>query len=194
MTDTKDKNVRLRQQSKLYGVLFHTYNEQFFSGRLPAYRVRVVHSMPGLIAGETLRKKRLIRLKDGVEKEMQALLLHEMAHAATNQFHAGKWLAEMKRLQELGAEIRPEDLEDTRALSAKVMLDRACLYEIDQPGYTLQQFLRHLAKSGQARSPAEARQLYPRLKGVIRRAKLKARKMQAIITEERFVSPDSGDE
>ena len=57
------------------------------------------------------RSHREIRLRvTGPKSHMVHILLHEMAHAATNGFHGIKWTFEMIRLRDLGAPIDTQDL------------------------------------------------------------------------------------
>jgi hypothetical protein len=90
---------------------FDDLNQRYFKGRLPRYRVRLVSAIPqpsgdiGITWGQIDRRRKTITLRRAPAAELCENLLHEMAHAATNEWHGPKWLAEMKRLQALGAPI-----------------------------------------------------------------------------------------
>ena len=91
--------------------LFETYNQRFFGGRLPAYRIVLSDRGPGF-RGLWCKKEREIHLRMSLQgMDLRRTLLHEMAHAAVARAGHGKvWLAEMLRLAELGAPTR-EDWE-----------------------------------------------------------------------------------
>jgi hypothetical protein len=109
--------------------LFETYNQKFFGGRLPAYRiVRSSRYVTGFNA-KCRKKEREIHLGTELQgTEFKKCLLHEMAHAATNVGHGQRWLAEMHRLAEMGASTRNDwkDYQDpakrvgTREIAAEV--------------------------------------------------------------------------
>ena len=89
---------------------FHEFNQRYFGGKLPRYRVRVVDYIPKQREhGHINRKQRLICLLAGHQDAcMIATLLHEMAHAATNDQHADRFMEEMKRLLSVSAPITYE--------------------------------------------------------------------------------------
>jgi len=89
--------------------LFQEFNLKYFDGRLPHYHVKVVSDITRAgEQGQINRKRRLIRLTPG--DCMEATLVHEMAHAASNVHHAAKWQGEMKRLLVAGAPVCEVDL------------------------------------------------------------------------------------
>ena len=113
--------------SARYQQLFHDFNDRYFAGRLPDYRVRVVRQMScqhqGSLHhfdGECRRRERAITLAGQTvlggarlthtEEDMRQILIHEMAHAATNDYHGLKWRGEMRRLAQLGAPVQADDL------------------------------------------------------------------------------------
>jgi hypothetical protein len=91
---------------------FETYNQRFFGGRLPAYRIVLTDRGPGF-RGLWCKKEREIHLRMSLQgMDLRRTLLHEMAHASVRRGGHGKvWLAEMLRLAELGAPTR-EDWQD----------------------------------------------------------------------------------
>jgi hypothetical protein len=109
--------------------LFQTYNLQFFSGRLPAYRI--IRSNRYVKGANAMCRKKQREIHLGAELQgitLKKCLLHEMAHAATNVGHGKLWLTEMHRLAEMGAPTREElnDYKDpakrvgTREIAAEV--------------------------------------------------------------------------
>src|SRR5215472_1627551 len=85
--------------------LFAEFNQRYFGGRLPKYRLRSELYMTRL--GEVGRchiRQRLIRINRSLkDDEAISCLLHEMAHAATTEHHRKPWKAEMIRLRHAGA-------------------------------------------------------------------------------------------
>jgi hypothetical protein len=145
-----------------YQALFEEFNQQYFAGRLPHYRVVVVPSITRLgEQGRILRRRRLIELQIlSPQEEMVATLLHEMAHAATNDHHAARWQEEMYRLQHLGAPICPEDVPLIRRLTRALVREAAEAALTDVPALTARQFLRGLAYDNR-RSQADFQRRYP---------------------------------
>jgi hypothetical protein len=130
------QNSEIPEQSALFQELFRTFNDQYFAGRLPEYRIQVVYDVwyweterygypaspalfeaSGFIAFD--QRRILIRflsfLKVGLT--MQGVLLHEMAHAATDGDHGDNWTNEMLRLKLLGAPVDKDDFEPSSAES-----------------------------------------------------------------------------
>jgi hypothetical protein len=162
-----------------YQALFEEFNTRYFAGRLPLYHVRVVPDLHGGHDGEVKRKQRVIRLKKRPEAVMISLLLHEMAHAATNNFHARKWLEEMGRLKQEGAPINKEDLEPDEVGQKKRISHYAFVLAMEDPRLTVPQFIRYLvAERGLADSQAQLRRHYPRMDRILHAAKNRARKAQ----------------
>ena len=84
--------------------LFKKFNEQYFGNHLSAYSIRVIHGTA--YSGFCNKKRRLIKIQWGQSPdETIGTLLHEMAHAATNDGHGKKWMNEMIRLREAGAPV-----------------------------------------------------------------------------------------
>ena len=92
--------------------LFTAYNERYFGGRLPRYRVVFRVVMPGAeigACGYTDCKRRTILLYSGIRHDrhiVDEMLLHEMVHAANGPYHGDKFLFELKRLDDAGAPIK----------------------------------------------------------------------------------------
>jgi hypothetical protein len=87
-----------------FQALFNQFNDRYFSGRLPSYRICVVDRITkkGESGWHYVRTKR-IKIRFANHELMTETLLHEMAHAASNDFHGPLWKKVMRRLQELGA-------------------------------------------------------------------------------------------
>jgi SprT-like family len=85
--------------------LFSKFNERYFDGRLPSYRIVFINDPRVGLHGECLKSKREIHLSASLSGEqLTKTLLHEMAHAAVPRpGHCKGWLAEMRRLANLGA-------------------------------------------------------------------------------------------
>jgi hypothetical protein len=84
--------------------LFHDLNQRYFTGRLPRYHVIVTPQLRHA-AGKIARRSRRIYLQPAPPDMLMTTLLHEMAHAATNDRHGPLWRAEMERLRALGAPV-----------------------------------------------------------------------------------------
>jgi SprT-like family len=168
--------------SKQYQALFDELNCRYFNGRLPAYRIKVVDRLNWLNGrGEITRRTRLIRLQKRAAEadEMISTLLHEMAHAATNDHHAHKWREEMARLQRLGAPIAPIDLQTpprvTRSFVRQVAEDALG----DQPDAPLRGFIRwFIYEYGYAQSATAFRRKYPWAARVFSETRKRTRKEQ----------------
>jgi len=98
------------------------------------------------------------------EDDQHNTLIHEMAHAATRGQHNTWWLAEMRRLQALGA---PVDLGDLLQTSSRVTqtLVRGLAGDFFGDGETgtrtFRQFLRWMVSEGHGNSQAAFRRRYP---------------------------------
>lgn len=119
------QQAELPDESKRLHELFQAYNHSYFGGRLPSYTVRVVydvnfwadqyfsngHFLEPPSYGYHDQRRRTIFLRNG-DFPIEAVLVHEMAHAATTDEHDGEWLEEMRRLQALGAPVSPWEFEN----------------------------------------------------------------------------------
>jgi hypothetical protein len=119
------QNPEIPEQSALFQEMYRTFNNQYFAGRLPEYRVLVVYDVwfwetqrcsyspvyspaaeaTGFIDFEGRRI--LVRFRPHFKcgGSMPGTLLHEMAHAATDGGHGDTWENEMARLKLLGAPV-----------------------------------------------------------------------------------------
>jgi hypothetical protein len=91
--------------------LFFDFNEQYWGGRLPGYRIRCVDTITRQEAsGFCDRQRKLIRINRRLrDADAISCLLHEMAHAATTDGHGMRWKAEMIRLREAGTPLLGPD-------------------------------------------------------------------------------------
>jgi SprT-like family len=97
---------------KQLGALFKQFNQQYFGGKLPAYRIHVVRRITRVgESGRCLERRMLIEIQHGLpDEDAISTLLHEMAHAAHPKGgHSMPWKKEMIRLREAGAPLVPPD-------------------------------------------------------------------------------------
>jgi hypothetical protein len=82
--------------------LFTEYNQRYFGGRLPRYKVILTsdHS-------RCERRRRRIYINPDTG-EVSVILLHEMVHAAVGTGHGKVWWDKLKHLVELGAPLQEE--------------------------------------------------------------------------------------
>jgi len=155
-----------------YQALFATYNQQYFAGRLPAYRVVVVSQITSMGEdGDCNRKLRRIRLRRDTKDNMIATLLHEMAHAATNEFHGPRWRQEIQHLVAAGAPLPPEEAtlapKPTLGLIRDAILDTLIAAA---PTLAFRDFLRGYAQLYAVSAPSLLRK-YPSLPRIFTAAK-----------------------
>jgi hypothetical protein len=94
--------------------LFEEFNRLYFNGGLPRYRVQIVDRIiRGFDAGRIKRRQRLIQIRRGSLEDMAGILLHEMAHAATNNEHAKRFQDEMRRLRAAEAPLAQSDRQES---------------------------------------------------------------------------------
>jgi hypothetical protein len=88
---------------------FAAFNSRYFGGHLPHYSVAVRDRIRARGAeaidpdGWHDRRERRILLRRSDKASMEMTLLHEMVHAATNDFHGPLWRRELARVRALGA-------------------------------------------------------------------------------------------
>jgi hypothetical protein len=82
--------------------LFAEYNQRYFGGRLPRYKVLLTNDHS---RWEGRKRKIYINPDQG---DVSVILLHEMAHAAVGRGQGKKFLDEVRRLVELGAPLQEE--------------------------------------------------------------------------------------
>ena len=98
---------------------FEQFNQQYFANSLPAYHISLHDPLivPGVpaemskyVAGYCDKKRRRIFLEAFPFPKGEGILLHEMAHAATNAHHGPRFRQEMTRLAGLDAPLGPVNL------------------------------------------------------------------------------------
>jgi hypothetical protein len=124
------QQAEIPEQSALFQERFDRYNQQYFAGSLPDYRVLVVYDVwywetqrcgyprcfppaceaVGFIdfTGRQIFIRFLGLHTCGIT--MAGSLTHEMAHAATDGEHGANWKTEMARLKSLGAPVWDDDI------------------------------------------------------------------------------------
>jgi hypothetical protein len=105
-------------------VHFYRFNQQFFAGRLEAYRIRLVYNLRCWVdePHNHLRRSHIdlagrqifLPVTVGECDAMLCMLIHNMAHAATNTTtdEDNVWLLEMNRLRGLGAPMLENNVVD----------------------------------------------------------------------------------
>ena len=121
--------------------LFAEYNQLYFGGRLPRYKVLLTNDH-----SPCERRKRKIYINPDKE-DVSVILLHEMVHAAVGFGHRKKWLDEVRRLAELGAPLKEEiqKYSPEKETSSKQLLDE--FFEAGQdvpPDWTWAEVRRYL--------------------------------------------------
>ena len=100
-------------QRKELQSLFMDYNQRYFGGRLPRYKVLLSNTDLQFFAdlngesGRCERRKRKIYINPH-KGDASVTLLHEMVHAAVGMGHGKVFLDEVRRLAELGAPLQKE--------------------------------------------------------------------------------------
>jgi hypothetical protein len=82
--------------------LFTEYNQRYFGGCLPRYKV-----LPTNDNNRWEERERTIYTNPGKEN-VSVILLHEMVHAAVGMGHGKKWMDEARRIVGLGAPLQEE--------------------------------------------------------------------------------------
>jgi hypothetical protein len=162
---------------------FDEYNRVYFDGRLPRYRVQIVDRIiRGFDARRIKRRQRLIQIRWGSPEDMAGILLHEMAHAATNNEHAKRFQDGMRRLRAAGAPLAQSDLQEpegptrlTRTFIREV-LEQEVLSSGETP--TLWQFMKWLHREYRHAASASALlQRYPWVRKLYSEAKREHQEM-----------------
>jgi hypothetical protein len=97
---------------------FDELNQRYWSGRIPQYKVRVVKRIDASEpSGLIQRRDRTIWIRRDEHQVMVQYLVHEMCHAATNDYHGPKFQTEIRRLHNLGAPVADEDLDWSKAIA-----------------------------------------------------------------------------
>lgn len=111
--------AQLAEWEEQYQRHFEYFNRRYFANRLPPYRVTlhdplivpgVSAAMSKYIAGYCDKKRRRILLEAFPFPKGEGILLHEMAHVATNVHHGPRFRQEMTRLAALAAPLGPINL------------------------------------------------------------------------------------
>jgi len=148
--------------------LFDDFNDQYFGGRLPRYRIKVVKRLRvrrkvdkdlnrlGAV-GVTDRRGRLIQIRSGQSDEQQIeTLLHEMVHAVAGNGHGKPFCDELERIKALGA---PTNEKPSLPMTATLV--RGSVQDYLDEGLTLQQAQKHVAWDNGC-LPSTLRRRFPR--------------------------------
>lgn len=104
--------AQLTDWASQYRQHFEWLNQRYFNNQLPAYRVSLQDPLivPGVpvelsryIAGYCDKKRRHIWLEAFPYPQAEGILMHEMAHIASNTWHGPLFRQEMRRLAALDA-------------------------------------------------------------------------------------------
>jgi hypothetical protein len=92
----------MQNHSAIAQRLFERLNKKYFGSTLPEYRIVACEPTTidsGFTAGKHERRQLTIYLSDELRgTALRRILLHEMAHANSNDYHSGKWKEEMRRI------------------------------------------------------------------------------------------------
>ncbi len=78
--------------------MFDGFNREYFGGRLPRYRVRLAALTAEGILGHCDGRRRLIRLRRGLEGDgIRGALLHEMCHVGVSG-HGPRFMRRLHRI------------------------------------------------------------------------------------------------
>jgi hypothetical protein len=118
---------------------FQQLNQRYFAGHLPRYQVIVAPHLCHA-AGKIARRSRRIYLQPAPPDLLLRTLLHEMAHAATNDRHGPLWTAEMERLRVLGAPVEElSHLDMMPRLTRQMVFSTGWEVFVSQPTATISQ-------------------------------------------------------
>jgi hypothetical protein len=133
-----------------YQAFFEDFNQRFFNGKLPHYQIQLVSDVLGLLrtrSGERIpfdcdraiyRRERIINLNAKLsQEELTSTLIHEMAHARTNDYHGLLWQKEMERLILMGA---PVDADEYTPMTEEYASERLREMLEDNPNIDLEVF------------------------------------------------------
>jgi len=150
---------------------YEDFNDRYFGGKLPRYRVEVVDRVSSAReSGEVNRRAKLIRIQRNLLNVMRETLIHEMAHVRTNDFHGPRWKAEVQRLLQLGAPISPDELSRAPAVTREMVAGVASNLLCDRPGASFRDFVCWIADQHLCMSPAQALRRFPWIRRVYREA------------------------
>lgn len=163
--------------------LFDALNKQFFRGRLPRYRVKLLDSIPP--HGQCVTERRLILLRPMEPEQLRQLLLHEMCHIGASG-HGPRFQARLQAVADQGEECARRELEAIRASppwNLEMANLRSKLDEIASlsPRWRFHQLLQWTAM-GLGMSPPEVRKKVPWLKAGWRKAQSQAEEAKHLQT------------
>jgi len=114
-------SAEIPKLSECFARMYREFNVRYFAARLPEYTVRVVFDVhksahepvyDGSVSSGLIRyQERCIYLRYTKSFPIEAILIHEMAHAATQGDHGEEWLTEMRRLKAAGAPVATWELD-----------------------------------------------------------------------------------
>lgn len=155
--------------------LFDEFNQQFFGGRKPKYRVVFSNARDfGHFQGKCSQKRRLIQLRNGLSGDkLRQTLLHEMCHIGCTH-HGKKFQARLQKLAEQGEVWALKEVEmyrDGLSYNQDTAMLRASLDEIAiaSPQLTFRSLINHIAQD-EGDTPAGVIRRYPWLKAAWRKA------------------------
>jgi hypothetical protein len=155
----------------MHSHLFQELNQRYFAGRLPHYQViRAPHLCHA--TGKIARRSRRIYLQPLPPDLFLGILLHEMAHAATNDYHGPAWRAEMHRIQALGAPVDdPDKYAERMPLSRQLVFDAGYEAFFWNPAVTDVQVARSLQREYGFSAGHSLLRAYPWVKRALRDAR-----------------------
>ena len=164
--------------------MFQEFNTRFFGGQLPMYRIRVVRRVPAkghVHGGLCDRANHRIYISESViqdTEECVGLLLHEMAHAASGDWHGQRFKREMARLKDAGAPVSEADFRPplgperlTRKYVEGSAQDFLTDCEVSKRPRTFRRFVRCLARDATGLNGADLTRRYPWIRAAWRRAR-----------------------
>jgi hypothetical protein len=122
-----------RMTSEALQCLFGDFNAEYFSGRIPHYKVHLIGEITKLgEAGSISFRNRFMRISGHLaDAEIAGTLVHEMVHASVKGGHTRKWFEEMQRVRSEGAPISALDTA-LLAIGPLKTLSRARLVRLAQ--------------------------------------------------------------
>jgi len=98
-------SIDLDQARRRFQMLLDEWNLKFFGGRLFGWRVLTVDDGKARWQGQCDPDNKVITLNlhKAAPGELEAVLLHELAHAASGDGHGGRWRHVLQELQRRGA-------------------------------------------------------------------------------------------
>ncbi len=189
----------LAAENAKYRGLFVQFNEKYFGGKLPRYRVMVVDQITrGGQCGMHFKKNRIIKLVRMSEEEMTETLLHEMVHARVGDSHRERFCAEMDRLERIGAPVLKGEGEQWREVG-RIKINKAYLRAIAQDAFvdahaqeitlTLSRFCHYVARQHGEWSTAAFVRRYPFIKSVFKEARKERQELKRLREFKKKIRP-----